>query len=166
MFKELYLAIVAQLKTITDTDGTPLFKHFDIWNRNVEFIEQDQPFTCPACFVEFVPLKWESLGGRVQESAAVVRLHIVSRWFSQTADNSPVHEEALKHLELPSFVFNVLQCKTLSTIHTSGWMRTNSLINHNHAHYVDSIEEYTFAVREEPVATQQDVSPIELEITR
>ena len=55
MFKELYLAIVAQLKTITDTDGTPLFKHFDIWNRNVEFIEQDQPFTCPACFVDSFP---------------------------------------------------------------------------------------------------------------
>jgi len=68
MKKQLYLDIKNRLKTITDSTGNQLFQHFDLWNRQVEFIEQETPFTCPAVFVEFMPHTWRTLGNRVQDA--------------------------------------------------------------------------------------------------
>lgn len=166
MYKTLYLAIVEALKKITNNNDEQILKHFDIWNRNVEFVEQDQPFVCPACFVEFLPIKWDSIGTKIQEATVSVRLHIVTEWFSQTADNSPVKEAALEYLELPSQIMSILHCNTLEEINTSAWMRTNSTINHNHERYVDSIEEYVFTVRETAAHKQKTTSPVKLHIQK
>ncbi|MBR3571668.1 MAG: hypothetical protein IKN99_00215, partial [Bacteroidales bacterium] len=68
MKKQLYLAIKNRLKNIPGADGQPLFKHFDLWNQQVEFIEQETPFQTPAIFVEFQPLQWRTLGNRVQDA--------------------------------------------------------------------------------------------------
>lgn len=166
MYKTLYLAIVEALKNIVNDNNEQIFKHFDIWNRNVEFLEQDQPFACPACFVEFTPIKWQSLGNKVQEAPVSIRLHIVSEWFSQTADNSPVKEQALEYLELPSQAMAVLHCKNISGINTSAWMRIGSIINHNHERYVDSVEEYVFTVRETAAHSEATTTGVDLNIQR
>ena len=52
MRKEIYRAICAALQ---DIDGTPV-KHVDLWNHNVEFIEQEEAWDRPAVFVEFAPI--------------------------------------------------------------------------------------------------------------
>ena len=80
MKKQLYLAIVDRLKDIPGPDGESLFKHFDLWNQQVEFIEQETPFQCPAVFVEFLPLQWQTMGNRVQSADLTTRLHIVTEW--------------------------------------------------------------------------------------
>lgn len=46
MRKELYRMLCRELKAID------LIKHIDLWNHNVEFIEQEENWERPAVFVE------------------------------------------------------------------------------------------------------------------
>lgn len=52
MRKELYRMLCRELKAID------LIKHIDLWNHNVEFIEQEENWERPAVFVEFCPIQW------------------------------------------------------------------------------------------------------------
>ena len=47
MRKELYKALCERLKTVDNV------KHIDLWNNNVEFIEQESAWQRPAVFIEF-----------------------------------------------------------------------------------------------------------------
>ena len=53
MRKELYAAIVAKLK-----QDVPEVGHIDLWNHNVEFIEQEEVWSRPAVFVEIGTISW------------------------------------------------------------------------------------------------------------
>ena len=54
-------------------------KHIDLWNRNVEFIEQEAAWERPAVFIEFEPIHWTSIVPGIEYRAeARVRLHIVT----------------------------------------------------------------------------------------
>ena len=48
MRKELYNILCKELKEV----GGGLIKHIDLWNHNVEFIEQEENWERPAVFVE------------------------------------------------------------------------------------------------------------------
>lgn len=146
MRKQLYLDIKNRLKTITDGNGDLLFRHFDLWNRQVEFIEQETPFVCPAVFVEFDRIDWHALSKKVQDCNLHVRLHIVTEWHSDTADYSPTEQQALEFLDIADKVTKTLQGFT--TNYMNGWMRTASITNHDHETYVDTVEEYTCYLRD------------------
>ena len=140
MRKQLYLDIKNCLKAITDTEGETIFKHFDLWNQQVEFIEQETPFAVPAIFIEIKPVEWQQLGFNKQHADAIIRVHIVTPWFAQTADYSPYEEEMLNYLDLADLVVKALDNFAPSA--GNNFMRTNSITNHNHERYVDSVEEY------------------------
>ena len=57
MRKELYAAIKAAVGKV------PEVKHIDLWNHNVEFIEQEDSWARPAVFVEFGPIALAALRG-------------------------------------------------------------------------------------------------------
>lgn len=140
MKKQLYLAIKNRLKNIPGADGEPLFKHFDLWNQQVEFIEQETPFQTPAVFVEFMPLQWRTLGNRVQDADLTIRLHIVTEWHGLTADYSPEEDFELRYLDIVDSV--VAAMHGFVAPNTNTWMRIQTIPNHNHERYVDSVEEY------------------------
>lgn len=156
MLKQLYLAIEQKLMAITDdispsergagVSSQPLFKHFDLWNRQVEFIEQETPFETPAVFVEFVPLEWHTDKSFTQNAIVTVRLHIVTPWYANTAANVPgvSREVALSYLDIPSIVFRQLhgQRAELAEGNFNALVRTGSVINHDHERFIDSVEEY------------------------
>lgn len=144
MKKQLYLDIKNHLKAITAADGEPLFKHYDLWNQQVEFIEQETPFQCPAVFIEFSPIQWETMGNRMQCADLNVRLHIVTEWYAGTADYSPTEDEHLAYLDIVDSVVAAMQGFSASS--TNSWMRKQSITNHNHERYVDSVEEYVCKV--------------------
>lgn len=48
----LYTSLTDHLKKLTDLEGEQLIKHIDLWNEQVEFIEQETPFATPAIFIE------------------------------------------------------------------------------------------------------------------
>lgn len=146
MIKEIYLQIQDALSNIKENNKNA-FEHFDMWNQNVEFLEQDDPFKAPAAFVEFVPFAWETIGNRVQEATIDIRLHIVTKWFGQSAKHSPKQSQMLDYLNLPDQVLNELQSLEIGSIGTL--TRISSEINHNHEKYVDSVEVYRLRVRSE-----------------
>lgn len=142
MKKQLYLDIVEQLKTITSADGEQLFQHFDLWNQQVAFLEENTSFNLPAVFVEFTPHTWQTLGNRKQCADLTIRLHIVTQWFSDTADYVP-EEFMLKAVEYLDIIDKVVaSMQNFAPTNANAWMRTRSIPNHDHGRYVDSIEEY------------------------
>ena len=148
MRKQLYLDINNRLKTVQDANGEQLFKHVDLWNRQVEFIEQEAPFACPAVFIEFNPMSWRTQGNRVQDCDLTVRLHIVTERLDEVTGDSPTEEQALAFFDIINQAVAVLQ--GFSTSYMNGWMRTKSITNHDHEQYVDNVEEYTCNLRDVP----------------
>lgn len=69
-------------RTIKDMIGraVPEVLHVDLWNRNVEFIEQEDAWPRPAVFVEFGEITWTPLSAGVRRGAGTVRLHLVTDW--------------------------------------------------------------------------------------
>jgi len=155
MLAQLYLAYEQKLKSIIDAKtGEPFFRHFDLWNQNVEFIEQETPFETPAVFFEFMPIQWRTMGQQVQDADLTIKLHIVTQWHGQTAEYTPtqIREQMLEYLNIPGMVVRALQ--GFCTPFTNGLMRTQSTVNHNHERYVDSVEEYVCRVQDDSAQKQ------------
>ena len=101
-------------------------KHIDLWNHNVEFIEQEAAWERPAVFIEFVPFKWKAI-------VPGIEYRVVTDWVSQDADVRQfglldrIHE-LLAGLEGETFMeFDI----------------DSSSTNHNHEDIVENIETYT-----------------------
>ena len=73
MREELFEAIK---RAMADTE----VKHIDLWNHNVEFLEQEDAWPLPALFVEFGEITWEPLTGIHLRGTGEVRLHLVTNW--------------------------------------------------------------------------------------
>lgn len=160
MIKNLYLAIEQKLLAVTDEqqDPQPLFHHCDLWNRQVEFIEQETPFQTPAVFVEFPDeIQWKTDGQHIQDADLTVRLHIVTPWYANTASNvidSDVRATALAYLDIPTVLFRQLHGQHGTVEDNSdpqnpkvignfnALTRTASRVNHDHERFVDSVETY------------------------
>lgn len=154
MLKHLYLALEQKLLAVTDEQENPqpLFKHCDLWNRQVEFVEQETPFQTPAVFVEFEPVQWRTDGRHVQDASLTIRLHIVTPWHANTASdilNPDVRATALAYLDIPTVLFRQLHgqhgnLEDGDTLlgHFNALTRTASTVNHDHERFVDSIETY------------------------
>ncbi len=55
MFRKKFIDhLVQRVETLL-----PEIKTFKLWNRNVEFADQDEPWEMPALFVEFGEVRWE-----------------------------------------------------------------------------------------------------------
>lgn len=117
-------------------DRERAIKHIDLWNRNVEFINQEVAWARPAVFVEFEPIRWKTIVEGIQYTAAPqIRLHIVTDWSEdpeclEALDFPDIIHEAIAGLEGSTF------CDlTLSESHT----------NHNHEEIIESIEVYSYS---------------------
>ena len=84
----LYTSLTDHIKKLTDTEGNPLIKHIDLWNEQVEFIEQETPFATPAIFIELMPFNWQTLGGNAQRCSPTIRFHIIQQYKGSEADGS------------------------------------------------------------------------------
>lgn len=131
MRKEIYEKIREKLLAL----GEKEIAYIDMWNRNVEFIEQETAWERPAVFIEFEPVKWISIVPGIQYRAeAKVRLHIVTDWNNEDTDVFELPEkihQALAGLDGETFTdFTLLESHT----------------NHNHEEIVESIEVYSFMV--------------------
>lgn len=150
MRKLIYLSLIGRLKGLKDDAGQPEVKHFDLWNEQVEFIEQEEPFGTPAVFVEFRPVRWATLGGMVQQADVDIRLHIVTRWKGSAKDGSLFQTDALERFDLLDRIDRCLFNLQESEGGTSFCMfrRTGSSTNHNHDELVEDIADYTCKVSE------------------
>lgn len=113
-----------------------IVKHIDLWNRNVEFIEQETAWERPAVFVEFEPIHWQSAAPGLRYTAEVrVRLHVITDWnyhgdrkSSSALDLTDKIRRALAGLEGDTFKdFDLVESHT----------------NHDHEDIVESVEVYS-----------------------
>ena len=75
MRKELFNAIKAKLAS-----DVPEVQHIDLWNHNVEFVEQEEGWARPAVFVEFGKIEWSPFQGGSQRGKGLVTIHLVTDW--------------------------------------------------------------------------------------
>lgn len=158
MRKELYKAIcdrLGRLYKLSDgsvyelTEGMEapegaerLIPHIDLWNHNVEFIEQEENWARPAVFVEFCPIRWNALVNGVEYRAEPqVNLHIVTDWAGAASAGSELEEEALEVFDLPELIHEKLSCMEGETFKV--FDLEESQTNHNHEDIVESIEVYS-----------------------
>lgn len=135
MRKELYKALCERLKSIGEV------KHIDLWNRNVEFIEQETLWERPAVFIEICPITWEQTsGGKLQRGSGHVKLHIVTDWKGSAADGSPYQEESLAVFDYSQKIQSVIDGLTGEKFHALHLAETYT--NHDHEEIVESIEVY------------------------
>lgn len=126
MRKELYNAIKEKLTT-----DVPEVGHIDLWNHNVEFIEQEEGWERPAVFVEFGLIVWEPNVGSGYRGKGQVRLHVVTDW-------TEGGQEAAWDLigKIRAAMENV------EGIGFHGLVLSETETNHNHEEILESVESY------------------------
>lgn len=125
--EELYTRIAARLATIAE------IKHVDLWNHNVEFIEQETAWERPAVFIEFAPIQWSPIVHGVEYRGAVtVNLHVVTDWNagSNTDQFDLLHRIHMALSNMAGMTFGEFDIVASAT-------------NHNHEEIVENIETYT-----------------------
>lgn len=138
MRKELYEMLCERLKTV----GGGAIKHIDLWNHNVEFIEQEEQWARPAVFVEFAPIRWAAIQNGVEyRSEVLVHLHVVTDWAGSVSGDSEFRDESLAVFDLLEEIHKVLTCMEGETFMEFDLIESRT--NHNH----EEIREY----RELPV---------------
>lgn len=118
-----------------------LIKHVDLWNHNVEFLEQEEGWERPAVFVEFCPIRWEALvPGMHYRAEPTVNLHVVTDWTGGMSADSELGEENLKVFDLLDDIHAALTCMNGETF--LRFDLVESYTNHNHEDLLENIETY------------------------
>lgn len=157
MRKELYKDICASLSRLykladgsyiklQEGDDVPegaerLIKYIDLWNHNVEFIEQEEAWDRPAVFVEFTPIHWTAIHPGVEYRAEpVINLHVVTDWSGSVSAESELRDEGLEVFDLLDEINKALclmSGESYAELDLAG-----SSTNHNHDEVVENIESY------------------------
>lgn len=134
--KEMYKLLVNELMKIEE------IKHVDLWNHNVEFIEEEMPWARPAVFIEFAPILYTPIvhGVEYRINDLTVRLHVVTDWNGAYSNGEAFNEEALEVFDLCEKINK--QLLTVKSNIFKELERVESLTNHNHEDIIDNIEEY------------------------
>ena len=134
--KEMYKLLVKELMKIEE------IQHVDLWNHNVEFIEDETVWARPAVFVEFATILYTPIahGSEYRVNDLIVRLHVVTDWKGAYSVDTGFNEEALEVFDLCEKIH-----KQLLTVKSDVFKeldRVESMTNHNHEDIIDNIEEY------------------------
>lgn len=112
MRKELFQAVCNRLRLLQQTttgeymiaqtinENKAVFKHFDLWNQQLEYLDEEQPFYTPAVFIEFLPIQWRHQSRGTRDATLSINLHIVTRRNFPTRAEQQYATEALGFLEL------------------------------------------------------------------
>ena len=118
-------------------------KHIDLWNHNVEFIEQEDQWERPAVFVEFLPIQWRQVktGSSISyTSRCRLSLHVVTDWHGSSSADSDFREKSLEVFDLLTSIHLCL--RGMSGQSFNGLDLVESLTNHNHDELLENIEVY------------------------
>lgn len=109
-------------------------KHIDLWNHNVDFIEQEEAWDRPAVFIEFVPFRWKAIVPGVEyRSEPQINLHVVADWAGSDSD--------VEQFRLLDEIHNLVAGLSGNTF--MEFDIDSSSTNHNHEDIVENIETYT-----------------------
>lgn len=139
MRKEIYQSIVATL-----LERVPSIQHIDLWNRNVEFIEQEEAWPRPAVFVEFAAVDWQpTVGRQYYTTKGTVLLHVVTDWKGSASAGSPFMAESLAVFDLLNEIHMALRGLE-DPPHFYHLELTGSRTNHDHEDLLENVEIYGY----------------------
>lgn len=116
-------------------------KHIDLWNHNVEFIDQEESWGRPAVFVEFQPIHWDAIQpGLEYRAEPIVNLHVVTDWQGSSSADSEFREKSLEVFDLLDNIHQQLACRKGKTFLEFDLVGSNT--NHNHEEIIENIETY------------------------
>lgn len=78
MRKIIYQTIENALLAILDENQQPVINHVSLWNNQLLYAEEEQPFNTPAVFIEFRDIPWNILPHGRREALVTVILHVVT----------------------------------------------------------------------------------------
>lgn len=137
MIKEIYSKVSEKLLS------TGKVKYVDLWNHNVEFIDQETEWPRPAVFIEFSPIEWKAqVPGVRYVTEASLNLHIVTDWSGGTSSLDDNRDENLAVLDLLDDIHGALRLvegDKFKDLQLSG-----TSMNHNHEEFVETIETYDY----------------------
>ncbi len=135
---ELYRDIATRLADVGE------IRHVDLWNRNVEFIEQESSWPTPAVFVEFGDITWRQVkcGPDVLawRGSGTVNVHIVTEW-AAADDGCFCDLRREGSLDLADIVHGRLEGLCGEGYDSLSLSRT--MTNHDHEDIVEDIDVYT-----------------------
>lgn len=132
MIRELFEKIREALMAM---EGEPV-RHIYLWNRNVEFIEQEAAWERPAVFLEFEPVKWHAHDpGFEYHCQPRVRLHVVTDWAPEALDRDDERFRLTERIHR--------QLRGLSGPRFYGLDLVESVTNHDHEDILDTVEIYS-----------------------
>lgn len=90
---DIVFASEERIKELKEAGETPecAIKHIGLWNRQVEFIEEEAHFPMPAVFVEFGKISWRHQSGGVQDADLTVALHVLTAALPEVYDGEEFH---------------------------------------------------------------------------
>lgn len=112
MRKNLFIALVERLQLIQKHSNGNYFiaqqpdaanaaiQHFDLWDLNLDYLDEEQPFGVPACFIEFLPISWRLQGQRLRDATITFKLHIITRRNAPTRNTSAYWQHSISYLDL------------------------------------------------------------------
>ena len=125
-----------RIKEIQEAGETPDYaiRHIGLWNRQVEFIEQESHFPMPAVFVEFGKLSWRHQQGGLQDADLTIGLHILTEAMPEGYDGEEFHLDLLDKINrcLHGFTGN----------YWGAFKRSASIPCHDHEEILDDTEVY------------------------
>lgn len=138
--KEIYQCIATRLRE----ELGDAIQHIDLWNHNVEFIDQETPWQRPAVFVEFGVINWQRLGGAPssRRGEGTVSIHLVTDWVGGALEQADFGSDEFAAFELSERIFSVLRGLRGEHFHGLELLSTNT--NHNHEELLENIDVYRF----------------------
>lgn len=121
------------LQALTEALTNIGIQHVDVWNHNVEFIDQEQAWHRPAVFVEFGDMLWEHVKQGERRTKFSLTLHLVCDYNTQ-ADILQQWELAE---EVSTAVCNLSSDGDGSSFCISALQSTST--NHNHEDLVEEL---------------------------
>lgn len=138
MITELYNKLTEAIR------ATGKVEHIDLWNQNVEFVEDDEAWSRPAVFIEFGTIRWTPYKGLTSfglTGMGEVRLHVVTDWKGSAADGSIFREETLADYELCDSLLAAVAGISGESFHNLRLICTET--NHNHQQLLENIDIYS-----------------------
>lgn len=134
---ELYRDIAERLADVGE------IRHIDLWNRNVEFLEQERPWPTPAVFIEFGEIGWraaKTAGGVCFRGTGTILVHIVTEWDDADGAACGCGCLGMDRLGLSDIVQERIE--GMSGEGYDGVSLSRTLTNHDHEDIVENIDIY------------------------
>lgn len=134
---ELYRDIAGRLADVGE------IRHIDLWNRNVEFLEQERPWPTPAVFIEFGEIDWKAAktgDGVCLRGTGSLLIHIVTEWDDTDGTDCGCGCHGIDRLGLSDTVQERIEGMSGEGYDGVGLSRT--LTNHDHEDIVENIDIY------------------------